>query len=158
MITIGLDYIGIGEVPGPLSNPEILEMAAEIGLKSTYKNDDIAWCGLYVGYVVKKSGRQPVKEPLWARNWLDWGEESKDPMLGDILIFERGNGGHVGFYIAEDEEAYHVLGGNQSDSVSIVRIKKDRLLGARRPKYNLQPASVKKYFLSPTGQLSQNEA
>lgn len=39
----------------------------------------------------------------------------------------------MGFYWAEDDDAYHVLGGNQSNSVNITRIAKDRLLSARWP-------------------------
>jgi cell wall-associated NlpC family hydrolase len=36
-------------------------------------------------------------------------------MLGDVLVFRRGGGGHVALYVGEDEEAFHVLGGNQAD-------------------------------------------
>jgi len=39
----------------------------------------------------------------------------------------------VGFYAGEDASAFHVLGGNQSDSVSIARVARTRLLGARWP-------------------------
>lgn len=43
--------------------------------------------------------------------------------------------GHVGFYVGEDAKGYYVLGGNQGDKVSVVRIAKDRLLpnGIRWP-------------------------
>ena len=73
-------------------------------------------------------------------------------------MFQRESGGHVGFYVAEDATAYHVLGGNQSNKVCITRVAKDRLLAARRPKYNVQPASVKPYRVASTGSLSKNEA
>jgi len=78
--------------------------------------------------------------------------------LGDILVFSRKGGGHVGFYVAEDATAYHVLGGNQSDSVSITRIAKSRLYSCQRAAYNITPSSVKKYFMDATGKLSANEA
>ncbi len=59
------------------------------------------------------------------------------PTLGAILVFWRGKRtgwlGHVGFYTGEDTSAYHVLGGNQGDKVSITRIAKERLLEARWP-------------------------
>jgi hypothetical protein len=42
--------------------------------------------------------------------------------LGDVLAFVRNGGGHVGLYVDEDASAYHVLGGNQSDRVSITRV------------------------------------
>ena len=36
-------------------------------------------------------------------------------MLGDILTFKRNGGGHVGLYVGEDKDCYHVLGGNQGN-------------------------------------------
>lgn len=41
--------------------------------------------------------------------------------------------GHVGFYAGEDAGAFCVLGGNQSDQVSLAWIAKNRLVGARWP-------------------------
>ena len=68
--------------------------------------------------------------PYWARNWLLFGQETK-PVTGAVLIFERGSGGHVGFAVGQDDTHFYVLGGNQSDAVTIARIAKPRLLGAR---------------------------
>ncbi|MDT8858539.1 hypothetical protein RNZ50_26660 [Paracoccaceae bacterium Fryx2] len=53
------------------------------------------------------------------------------PIIGAVLIFERGSGGHFGFAIGQDDKYFYVLGGNQSDAVPIARIVKSRLLGAR---------------------------
>lgn len=55
------------------------------------------------------------------------------PITGAVLIFERGSGGHVGFAVGQDDTHFYVLGGNQSDAVTIARIAKSRLLGARWP-------------------------
>ena len=97
---------------------------------------------------------------LRALKWVNFGKEIavQDVSLGDVVIFKRSGGGHVGFYIAEDPVAYHVLGGNQGDMVCFTRISKDRLYAARRPVYNNQPESVKKYFMNSSGGLSQNES
>jgi hypothetical protein len=70
--------------------------------------------------------------PYWARNWLLFGQETK-PVPGAVLIFERGSGGHVGFAVGQDDTHFFVLGGNQSDAVTIARVAKSRLLGARWP-------------------------
>jgi hypothetical protein len=78
-------------------------------------------------------------------------------MLGDILTFKRNAGGHVGFYVGEDATAYHVLGGNQSNQVSVSRIAKSRLYQARRPEYKSQPLNIRKVQLGSTGELSTNE-
>ncbi len=55
------------------------------------------------------------------------------PVIGAVLIFERGSGGHVGFALGQDETNFFLLGGNQSDAVTIARVAKYRLLGARWP-------------------------
>jgi hypothetical protein len=72
--------------------------------------------------------------------------------------FTRNGGGHVGFYVGEDSTSYHVLGGNQGDKVSVVRILKKRLVQARRPAYNSQPTNVRKITLAPNGIISDNES
>jgi uncharacterized protein (TIGR02594 family) len=161
-IAEGLKLVGTHEKVGPGSNPEILRWRDELnaaGVKiEGYSDDDIAWCGLLAAIVAHRAGKAVVKEPLWARNWLDFGKPVATPGLGDVLVFSRGKGGHVGFYVGEDEWAYHVLGGNQGNEVSVTRVLKSRLLGARRPVYRQQPESVKPYRLSAEGALSKNEA
>lgn len=154
----GLKLMGTAEIPGPKSNEEIMAWARAVGVSNIYHDDDIAWCGLFIAYVVHLTDREPVKDPLWARNWARWGVAAPTPMLGDILVFKRGSGGHVGVYVAEDALTYYVLGGNQSNRVSITRIMKDRLLAARRPQYKNQPSSVKQYTINANGKISTNEA
>lgn len=153
-----VELFGIAEVVGTKHNPVILGWAKEVGLEKTYVSDEIPWCGLFVATCLKRADREPVATPLWALSWNKWGVETKEPMLGDILTFTRQGGGHVGFYVGEDATAYHVLGGNQGNQVSIVRIAKSRLSQARRPQYNLQPVNVRKVILASTGVVSTNEA
>ena len=142
-----------------LSNPEILSWAKELGLTKIYTNDAVAWCGLFIAYVVKKSGYEPVKDPLWARNWSNFGTKQKVAMLGDILVFKRDTGGHVGIYVGEDDSCYHVLAGNQSDMVNVTRILKSRCIGINRCKWKIaQPSNVRVIHLKANGQISNNEA
>ena len=49
------------------------------------------------------------------------------------MVFTRPQGGHVAFYVGEDAQTFHTLGGNQSDAVSITRIDKARCVGMRWP-------------------------
>ncbi len=65
------------------------------------------------------AGIDVVEKPLWALSWSNWGNPVSEPMLGDILTFKRTGGGHVGIYVGEDLTHYHVLGGNQGNSVSV---------------------------------------
>lgn len=130
--------LGVKEIPGQESNQEIIGWSYDLGL-DIYTNDDIPWCGLFVAHCI---GSQLPDEPmpsnvLGARNWKSFGIDSI-PQLGAIMVFWRGSptgwSGHVGFYWAEDDTAYHILGGNQSNQVSITRISKTRLIAARWPK------------------------
>ena len=96
------------------------------------------WCGDFVETCVRVAlPDEPLlgalgSNPYWARNWLLFGQEVA-PATGAVLIFGRGSGGHVGFAIGQDGTHFYVLGGNQSDAVTIARIAKARLLGARWP-------------------------
>ncbi len=158
----GLKLFGVQEVVGKGSSATILGWRDELnqaGVKiSGYSDDSIAWCGLYAAIVAHRAGKDVVKEPLWARNWAKFGVKAAKPSLGDILVFERGEGGHVALYVGEDATTYHILGGNQKDQVSITRWAKSRLLAARRPKYTNQPASVKPYIVKATGVISKDAA
>jgi uncharacterized protein (TIGR02594 family) len=153
-----IELYGVTESVGSANNPVILGWAKEVGLEKIYTADSIAWCGLYISVVMFRAGRPVVKDPLWALNWNNFGVKVDVPMLGDVLTFTRKSGGHVGCYVGEDSTAYHVLGGNQGDKVSIVRIAKSRLSQARRPEYNSQPTNIRKVILANNGVLSTNEA
>lgn len=152
----GVKLFGIKEFPGNIHNPEILLWATELGI--LYDRDEIPWCGLLMAIVCKRANKEIPRSPLWALNWQHFGEKADVPMLGDVLVFKRKGGGHVGIYVGEDKDCYHVLGGNQGDKVSVVRIKKDRLFAARRPKWKVsQPLSVRPIILSSIGTISGNE-
>mgnify|MGYP003333378000 CR=1 FL=1 len=153
-----LELYGITEVVGEKDNPVILEWAKELGLEKVYTADSIPWCALFVSIIMKRAGREPVEKPLWALNWANFGVKVGRPMLGDVLVFKRNGGGHVGIYVGEDKVAYHVLGGNQGDKVCIVRIGKDRLFSARRPNYINMPTNVREVIVKASGTLSTNEA
>jgi uncharacterized protein (TIGR02594 family) len=158
MLVEFLKIYGTTETPGNRDNPIILEWAKEAGIKD-YKHDSTAWCGLAAAIVAKRAGKEIPTGPLWALNWANFGNKVNDgAKLGDILVFKRTGGGHVGLYIGEDDECYHCLGGNQGDTVNIVRKAKNRIYAIRRPHYNNQPANVRKVILSPEGHIDSREA
>lgn len=157
VIVEAMRYYGLHEIKGALHNQTIMSWAKDLGIKD-YTGDEIPWCGLFVARVVTKAGYNMVSTPLWARSWVNFGTKQTTAMLGDILVFSRDGGGHVGFYVAEDLTYYHVLGGNQSDSVSITRIAKNRCIGIRRCPWKIaQPAEVKQYRVVDSGVISTNE-
>ncbi len=164
MLVEALKLFGTLEVIGNGSNPIIIQWAKEVGGKvaDVYKADKIPWCGLFMAVIAQRSGKIVPKDPLWALNWGTFGTATNTAMLGDTLVFVRrtlegAKAGHVAIYVGEDETAYHVIGGNQSDSVCFTRMAKNRLYAIRRPQYNVQPANVRVIKLLPKGGLSSNE-
>jgi len=160
---------GTKEVVGRGSNKTILAWRDELNGATTngkpivtgYSDDDIAWCGLFAAIICyrrMKRIEEVVKEPLWARNWAKYGVKADQPSLGDVLVFSRGSGGHVGFYVGHDATCFHVLGGNQSNAVTITRIEKSRMIACRRPPYAIAPPACKPFRLAASGAVSTNEA
>lgn len=92
----------------------------------------IPWCGDFVETCIASTlPDEPIPtNPYLALNWTKFGKAVK-PQKGAILVFWRGSPsswqGHVGFYVGEDRTHYHVLGGNQSNAVTVSRIAKNRL-------------------------------
>jgi uncharacterized protein (TIGR02594 family) len=108
----------------------------------------LPWCGDFVETCIKRAlPDEPFtgdlgKNPYWARNWLMFGRVTQ-PTYGAVLVFGRDGGGHVGFAVGEEGSYFHVLGGNQSNTVSIAKIAKSRLLGARWPtSFEARPISL----------------
>lgn len=161
MIQEGLALYGTYEVPGVKNNPVIVAWAGETKTTADdwYKADSTPWCGLFMAIVAQRAGRPIPPQHLKALAWAEFGVPAKDAMLGDVLVFTRKGGGHVGLYVGEDAKNYFVLGGNQSDTVNIMPLAKNRAVAIRRPVYKNQPASVKSYWYDRNGTpISTNEA
>lgn len=88
----------------------------------------------------------PPNKYLSAASWAEWGQAVPltGAALGDVLIFQRQGGGHADLYVGEDADCFHVLGGNQSDAVTITRNAKARLFAVRRPPYLATPDNVRR--------------
>lgn len=158
-----LALYGITETAGSKSNPIILNWAKETKIKDDdwYVDDATPWCGLFAAVVAQRAGWAVPSQPLRALSWGNFGlgVPTHKAVLGDILVFIRKGGGHVGIYVGEDANNFYVLGGNQSDKVNIAKISKSRIHSVRRPNYKIaQPESAKKYFYNESGEVSTNEA
>ena len=179
MIVEALKQYGTLEAPGEADNPKIIGWQAELeaaGLghvyAGVYRHDVIPWCGLFMAIVAHRANieRRPERNPprlyLSALEWAAFGTSVPKgaAALGDVLVFKRKGGGHVGLYVGQDSpnknsaSAFHVLGGNQQNRVSITRLSRNRLVAVRRPPYRTQPANVRPILLAASGSLSVNEA
>lgn len=122
----------------------------------------LPWCGDFVETCIAltlTSEILPVN-PYLARNWEKFGREVH-PTLGAVGVFWRGdrNGiqGHVAFLVGTGAGVYYILGGNQSNRISVMKIAMTRLLSARWPTTVALP-SVFKLPNMKNGVLSLNEA
>jgi uncharacterized protein (TIGR02594 family) len=162
MLIEALKLHGTKEIFGKNHNQVILDWAKVVGIPNLVKDDEQAWCGLFMAFVAIRGQKHvPMKsfDILRALKWVAFGTPVNEAMLGDVLVFKRPGGGHVALYVGEDDKHYHVLGGNQGNMVSIIRMEKSRLVAIRRPIYSLgQPKNVRKIKLSAVGVVSTNEA
>lgn len=158
LLTTALKYYWLKEGLGSADNPIIMQWAHDFGI-TWYEHDSIAWCSLFMGEVAKESNLTPPgkNELLAAVSWAKWGISVGIPKLGDVLVFNRPGGHHVGLYVGEDNDAFHVLGGNTGDAVAIARLSKSRLMAARRA-FGTDSPNIRKVILSNTGALSTNES
>jgi len=136
-------FIGISEVVGIASNPQILAM---LQLDERWPGgDDVPWCSAFVNDICWLL-RLPRSKSLSARSWLLVGE-GIDPVIAeaafDVVILKRGKGdqpgpevieapGHVGFYAGRSSRGILVLGGNRGDAVNVWMFEEESILGIRR--------------------------
>lgn len=141
-----------------VTNP-LFQASQKIGLEERKDREELKefigvdpkrteWCAAFVNAVLNESGipgSESVSEyPLMARSFLTWGDKvnKEDIQAGDIVILPRGNvswQGHVGFYVKTVEKNgttyYAILGGNQSNKVSIELYRANKTIGIRRYNY-----------------------
>lgn len=157
MLMQAVALYGTVETPGSGDNPIILAWAAEIGYEKIYRHDSIAWCGLGMAICAKRAGwdYNPGGNALGALNWAKWGNpvRSDQAMLGDVGVWKRKGGGHVGIIIGYDTTgSYHVLGFNQDDQVNIKRKPIKGIVAVRRAPWKMaQPPNVRRILLAPGG-------
>jgi uncharacterized protein (TIGR02594 family) len=114
------------------SNPRINEYMKSAGGSQT---DEVPWCSAFVNFCVEKSTGLQGTNNLAARSWLKWtnGKELHTATRGCIVVLKddpRGpEAGHVGFFVEEAGSMLRLLGGNQSNKVTISSFAADRLLG-----------------------------
>jgi uncharacterized protein (TIGR02594 family) len=141
-------FIGLQEIPGGKDNPLIvgmLQLAALDGVPGDFvhawpQHDEVPWCGAAVYFVAWLLGlKRPITSkttgPLAARSWLTVGQAVPlDAAIRgfDVVVLERGAGGHVGWYHAQTDADVLLLAGNQKNTWSVAPFPRARVLGVRR--------------------------
>lgn len=127
-IQTALIEMNVKEVKGKNHNPRILQYHKATSLKASA--DEIAWCAAFANWILAQCGIEGTNSAM-ARSFEKWGKELKKPTPGCLVVFSRGDSkifGHVAFYMYETSKYVYCLGGNQSDSVSIAKYAKNRVI------------------------------
>jgi len=135
-------FVGLKEVAGSASNPQILAM---LRLDNSWPNDDgIPWCSAGMNYWAWLL-RLPRSKSLRARSWLNVGETITldQAVIGfDVVILRHKLSdpgehvidfpGHVGLYSGRANGKVALLGANQADAVNVSQFDEALVLGVRR--------------------------
>lgn len=142
-----------GAQTSSLDPPWVLEGKRRIGLQEVRDNKKLSeylkgdgrtlgdpaklpWCGDFQDTIIARTlPKEPLlSNPYWALNWTKFGQPLPKGLvpLGAIAPFKRLGGGHIGTIVGHESRYYHVLGGNQSNGISIVKIVKERQEGGLR--------------------------
>lgn len=133
---LAIHELGIKEIPGAETNPEVAKYYAATSLGGRTP-DSVPWCSAFANWVMQQAGYRGTRRAN-ARSWLDWGIVLEEPRVGCIAVLwdvaPHGAHGHVGFFTASLPERVVLLGGNQGDRVCYRQYGVGRVLGYRWPR------------------------
>jgi len=124
--------LGVREAPGTADNPQVADyFAAAVGKKQA---DSVPWCAAFAGAMLEETGYKGSGS-LMARSYLQWGKTLTKPQTGCVVVLKRGAApsGHVGFLVEATASNVKLLGGNQSNAVTIATFPRSAVLGFRWP-------------------------
>ena len=129
---LALQERGVLEGRGDVNNPVVQKYYKDAGFPEV-QHDSVPWCMAFVNAMLHRAGYKRTGS-LLARSSLKNKAFKKllKPTQGCIIVLERSNStwlGHTGFFVRSG----WMIGGNQSDMVSIARYDSEKLLGWRWP-------------------------
>ena len=160
-------HIGLAEIAGPKHNQTIIKWLKD--LKSSWLDDETAWCGTFVAHCLQTAGFQRgsvnsrsktyksgTKAPpgFYPFNWYaaleyikEGGVKLDKPCYGCVAVKSREGGGHVTFVVGKTPTGKLIcLGGNQSNKVCYALYNDSDFQEFRWYGRTTQPAS-KRYTL-----------
>lgn len=132
-----LKYRGLAEQPGPGTNPVLAQMFALAPDWLSQDDSVTSWCGIFRGFLGHRTATGMPAEHYRAAAWLKWGRSIQlhDARPGDTAIFTRPGGNHVALVArayAAGDAMLMVIGGNQSNAVTVAGYPVASLRGIRR--------------------------
>ena len=135
---------GIKEIAGPSSHPQILawlkRCEALYPTDLTIDDSKYAWCGVFVGNMVLDERASNIAMPAppkyfqAAAKWRDWGTKINflKAQRGDVVVLTRKGGYHVAIISGVTNDGIKVIGGNQSDALTIAEYPWSKVVSVRR--------------------------
>jgi uncharacterized protein (TIGR02594 family) len=130
-------FVGIKEIGERGKDHPLIQFGFSLCGMSTETPDEVPWCSAWL-QIPPWLLRLPRSKSAAARSWLLVGipQHTRDAQLGDVVVLSRGSNpaqGHVGLFAGWGPNGeVLLLGGNQSNSVSIEGFDATRILGVRR--------------------------
>lgn len=112
VVSIAQSQIGFGETGG---NNKGMYIRQYLGGR-----EGLPWCAGFVSYCLKKSGTD-ISYTLRAKDFLKLGKKASHPQAGDIVVFGRKGGGHVGIIEKVNKNSFISIEGNTGDFPSKVK-------------------------------------
>lgn len=126
--------LGTREVDGPKSNPTILGWIREF-LPWARDDSTTAWCAVWLAKLMRDCGLGIPGAPYRAKSWETWGVPVPpvDGYAGDVVVLKRGkNAYHVAILLKYSFDKIWVIGGNQSDAVTVATYPASSVISVRR--------------------------
>lgn len=130
----------VRETPGSASSSAVLSYYRDAG-RGDVRDDAVPWCAAFLGAMLKRGGFAGTGS-LLARSYLNWGDRIEAAKVGAVAVLIRGSdpgAGHVGFVVGLAGGKVFLLGGNQSDAVTVEAFDVGRVLGYRWPSRTARP-------------------
>lgn len=136
-IRIAAAEVGVREIVGARHEARVLEYH-QAG-NSSISTDEVPWCASFVNWVLNQAGLPMTTRTASSLSFDRYGQQTPGnvPVFGCIARFSRDGGGHVGFVVGKRTRgrrvSYAILGGNQSNQVSVVIKNTTNLVACRWP-------------------------
>jgi uncharacterized protein (TIGR02594 family) len=130
-------YLGLKEIPGPASDPTITAWIKQSASWLDGDDSKTAWCGCMRGAIGIATGTGAPPAHYRAASWAKWGRavDITKPSCwqqGDTIVMTRPGGNHVAVLDHVSGKTAFLLGGNQSNAVTIARFDISKITHVRR--------------------------
>lgn len=112
IVSVAQSQIGLGELGG---NNKGIYVRQYLGGR-----ENLPWCAGFVSYCAKKAGLG-LPYTLRAKDYLKLGRKVNNPQRGDIIVFSRNGGGHVGIIEKVSKDTITTIEGNLGEYSSKVK-------------------------------------